>query len=83
MQVKPYRVQFRDMYRKWGSCSSRGSVTLNTALQYLPRHLVEYVIVHELAHLTHLNHDAEFWNKVGEFMADYQAHEQELNEYRL
>lgn len=83
MQVKPYRVQFRDMYRKWGSCSSRGSVTLNTALQFLPRYLVEYIIVHELAHLIYLNHDTEFWNKVGEFMPDYQAYEQELNQYHL
>jgi len=83
MGVKPKRVQMRTMYRKWGSCSSRGTITLNTALYYLPEHLVEYVIVHELAHMFVFDHSPAFWAKVGEYLTDYKALESELDQYRV
>ena len=83
MGVKPKRVQMRTMYRKWGSCSTRGTVTLNTALYYLPNHLVEYVVVHELVHMFVFDHSPTFWAKVGEYLPDYQALERELDGYRV
>ena len=83
MGVKPKRVQMRTMYRKWGSCSTRGTITLNTALYYLPHHLVEYVVVHELAHMFIFDHSPAFWAKVGEFLPDYERFEQELDHYRV
>jgi predicted metal-dependent hydrolase len=83
MDVLVGRVQFRPMTRKWGSCSSLGNITLNSSLFYLPEHLVEYVVVHELVHLLILDHSPRFWAKVGEFMADYEECEQELNGYRV
>src|SRR5690554_3934944 len=58
--VEPGRVQFRDMYRKWGSCSSRGNITLNSALCNLPPELAEYVVLHELVHLRVFNHGRDF-----------------------
>ena len=81
--VAPERIQIRRMMRKWGSCSSRGTVTLNSVLCYLPSALAEYVIVHELVHLLILDHSPAFWSKVAEFMPDYAALEQELNQYHL
>lgn len=83
MGVKPTRVQFRQMTRKWGSCSSRGSITLNEMLCYLPHRLVEYVVVHELAHLTELNHDPAFWALLGSYLPEYAALEDELNAYHV
>jgi hypothetical protein len=83
IQVSPGRIQLRRMVRKWGSCSSRGTVTLNTVLCYLPLPLVEYVIVHELVHLLILDHSPAFWSKVAEFMPDYNVLEHELNQYHL
>ena len=83
LDVQPSRVQFRQMTRKWGSCSAKGSVTLNTAMFYLPQHLVEYVVVHELAHLIELNHSPAFWAILADHLPDYAASEAELNQYRV
>lgn len=83
INVQVGRIQFRPMTRKWGSCSGKGNITLNTALFYVPEHLAEYVIVHELVHILILNHSPAFWAKLGEFLPDYASREQELNRYRV
>ena len=51
----------RLQHSRWGSCSSRRSITLNSKLLFLPEHLVRYIMVHELCHTVHLNHSATFW----------------------
>jgi predicted metal-dependent hydrolase len=71
MDVQPTRISIRPMQRKWGSCSSIGSVTLNAALTTLPPELAEYVIVHELAHLREFNHSPTFWKIVEAHLPDY------------
>lgn len=81
--VRPTRVQFRAMTRKWGSCSTKGSVTLNTALCYVPGHLVEYVIVHELIHMLVFDHGPAFWQKLSEYLPDYAVRERELDTYKV
>lgn len=81
--VNPGRIQFRAMYRKWGSCSSKGTVTLNKALFHLPEHLVEYVVVHELVHLLILDHSPAFWAKVAEFLPNHAQLETELDQFYL
>jgi len=73
MGVKASRVQFRDMRRKWGSCSSKGTVTLNSRLTWLNAELAEYIVCHELAHLIELNHSKKFWAIVEQHMPDYRA----------
>lgn len=73
LDVKATRVQFRDMRRKWGSCSSKGTVTLNSRLTWLDPDLVEYIVCHELAHLIELNHSKKFWAIVEQHMPDYKA----------
>jgi predicted metal-dependent hydrolase len=69
--VTATRVQFRQMVRKWGSCSNRGTVTLNRALCWLPPHLAEYVVVHELVHLIELNHGPAFQKLMTQHMPDW------------
>ena len=81
--VQPGRITLRPMQRKWGSCSQRTHVTLNTALTWLPRHLAEYVILHELAHLQVFNHGKEFKRLMGQHMPDWEARDRELDEYHL
>ncbi len=58
--VKPLGIGFRRMKSKWGSCSSRGKICLNTWLQSLPVELVAFIVYHELAHLRVRNHGPEF-----------------------
>jgi predicted metal-dependent hydrolase len=77
--VAPKRVQIRQMYRKWGSCSSRGTITLNRALCWLPHHLAEYVVVHELIHLIELSHNEKFWALMTQFIPDWQARQDAIH----
>ena len=81
--VKPKRVQFREMRRKWGSCSSRSTVTLNTSLCWLPPHLAEYVVCHELVHLRELNHGPAFQALMSEHLPDWRERERELAAVRF
>lgn len=78
--LQPKRIQFRDMRRKWGSCSSVGNVTLSTRLTWLPTHLAEYVVLHELVHLRVFNHGKEFKAMMSEYMVDWREREKELNQ---
>jgi len=71
--VQPARVAFRDMRRKWGSCSAQGTITLNTRLSWLEAPLAEYIVAHELAHLHELNHSQAFWAVLASVMPDYKA----------
>lgn len=80
MGVNPSRVQFREMTRKWGSCSSKGTVTLNSRLTWLQADLVEYIVCHELAHLIELNHSKQFWALVEQHMPDYKTRLSTLRE---
>lgn len=63
---------------RWASCSSRGNVSLNTKLLFLPPNLVRYVIVHELCHTVHMNHTPEFWRAVASYEPEYRASDNAL-----
>ena len=63
---------------RWGSCSSNGTISLNIGLMNVPEILRDYVIIHELAHLNHMDHSAEFWKEVGEHDKNYQEHRRKL-----
>lgn len=79
--VQPGRVQFREMYRKWGSCSSRGNITLNIGLCRLSPDLAEYIVLHELIHLIEFNHGKAFKTLLTRHMPDWREREQRLDEY--
>jgi Protein of unknown function DUF45 len=77
--LHPKRITLREMFRKWGSCSQRGSVSLNIALCNLPRAWAEYVILHELVHLRIFNHSKEFKAELDRWMPDWRAIEAEMD----
>ena len=65
------RVRLKNTKTRWGSCSKAGNINLSTRLLFAPRDVVEYVIVHELAHLVEMNHSQRFWNLVEKAVPDY------------
>lgn len=81
MGVEYERIEIRNQRTKWGSCSSTGTLGLNWRLMMAPPDVIDYVIVHELAHLEEPNHTDAFWQLVGEYMPEYEAKANWLNEH--
>lgn len=65
---------------RWGSCSSKGSLNFTWRLVMAPQDVIDYVIVHELAHLKIKNHSMEYWREVEQIMPDYRDHKNWLND---
>ena len=75
------KVTIRDQKTRWGSCSSSGTLSFNYRLMYAPPRILDYVVVHELCHLTHMNHSKDFWYMVGSIMPEYKTYRQWLKEH--
>lgn len=74
----PSKLKFRSHQARWGSCSSNQHIILNWKMICLSPVLIDYVIVHELCHLKHLNHSKEFWALVESFFSSYKESKQVL-----
>ncbi len=76
----PPRVLIGDQRRRWGSCARDGTLRFNWRLMMLERELVDYIVVHELAHLNVKNHGEVFWWQVSQVMPDYKDRRRRLRE---
>ncbi len=74
------RVAIRNTKRAWGSCTSLKNLNFSYKLLFLPEHLQDYIIVHELCHLQELNHGAAFWQLVAYSIPNYSECIRELRE---
>ena len=81
MNLRPSSVSFRPMNTRWGSCSSRGKIALNSYLIKAPTWVIDCVLVHELAHLQHMNHSEVFWHLVEMYAPAHKEADQWLKEY--
>ena len=68
-------VSVRNQVSRWGSCSYRGTISLNWRLVLLDPELMDYVILHELAHLKQMNHSNKFWKQLEKYDPLYKKHE--------
>lgn len=71
MQLTPRTLRFKRLKSRWGSCSSKDAINLNYRAIQLPPACIDAILVHELAHLEHLNHGPRFWQLVERFVPDY------------
>ncbi|WP_321419876.1 M48 family metallopeptidase [uncultured Methanomethylovorans sp.] len=81
--VFPRKVAFRQMRTKWGSCSSKGNINLNTYLKHLPERLIEYVVFHEMVHLIEMNHGPRFKKLMQVKFHEHKTLEKQLHGYWL
>jgi len=68
-KYKSFKIESHES--RWGSCSSMRNLTFNWKLMLFPIEAVDYVVIHELCHLEHLNHDRSFWRLVGKLCPNY------------
>ncbi len=80
--VRPSKLTVRGQRSRWGSCSRRGAISLNWRLMMAPGALVDYVVVHELCHLRHMNHSPQFWAMVAGIIPDYRHRRRRLDALR-
>ena len=76
------RTSVRNQRTCWASCSARGTISLNQKLMLIPRHLVRYVLVHELCHTVHLDHSPRFWAHVAAWEPEFNHRRRELRAAR-
>ena len=91
-RLKQLAVKYGFTYRKlslknqktlWGSCSSLNNININIHVMRLPQHLLDYILVHELAHTVHKNHSANFWLAVDQCIGNGKVLSKELRNYRI
>lgn len=82
---KPERIKLSNAKKRWGSCTSKGTTLLNWRIVMAPMQVVDYLVVHELSHLIHLNHSTAFWQLVAKIIPDYQEEKDWLkkNGYKI
>ncbi|MGM0845728.1 MAG: M48 family metallopeptidase [Bacillota bacterium] len=74
-KTKPHTIRITDSKTTWGTCDANRKLTFNWKLAMAPREVIDYVVVHEMCHMVHLNHDRSFWRLVGKIVPDYKEKE--------
>lgn len=80
MGVTYFKITIREQKTRWGSCSSKGNLNFNWKLVLMPMEILDYVVVHELAHRKEMNHSPKFWKVVEEILPDYKVRRKYLKE---
>lgn len=81
MNLFPTSIKYRKNKRTWGSCNYKNGLNFNILLMKFPIELMEYVIIHELAHIQHKNHSKKFWNLVEFYCPDYKKREKKFKNF--
>lgn len=74
-------IRIKNQKTRWGSCSSKGNLSFNYKIIFLPKYLADYIIVHELCHFKEMNHSQRFWSLVAEQIPDHKIRRKEVHLY--
>lgn len=85
INCQPQKITIKAQKKRWGSCSSKGNLNFNWRVIMAPEMVVDYLVVHEMCHLVHLNHSRDFWHLVATIIPDYKERRNWLkkNGYKL
>lgn len=78
MKLYPKEVKINSAKTRWGSCSNKGVINFSWLLVMANEAAIDYVVIHELSHLKHMNHSRDFWRLVGQYEPDYKKRREEL-----
>lgn len=78
-----YRIELRSQRTRWGSCSAKGTLSINCACARLPTALLAYVVAHEICHLRHMDHSPAFYQTLAAVMPDAAVRQKELSRHRI
>ena len=81
LKLEPKEFKIDESKSRWGTCNSDKKLTFNYRLVMAPIECIDYVVVHELCHLKHMNHDRSFWRLVGSVLPDYKERQDYLKKY--
>ncbi len=82
MGIRHGNIKVNSAKSRWGSCNRKGDINFTYRLIFVPEELIDYVVVHELAHIRELNHSADFWSIVEQAMPDYKLRRKRLKEFQ-
>jgi len=80
-QVPAGKIRITSARTRWGSCSSKNTLSFSWRLIMTPLNVIDYVVIHELAHIIHHNHSKRFWSLVEKWMPDYKERRKQLRQY--
>lgn len=83
MQITYRSISLKQQKSRWGSCSSQARLNFNWRLTHFAPEIIDYVIIHELAHRVHMDHSRDFWRLVAKFDPEYQKHKKSLKQAAL
>ena len=81
MDLFPSSISYRKNKRTWGSCNYKNGLNFNILLMKFPIEIMEYVIIHELAHIKYKNHSKDFWNLVAIYCPNYKEIEKKFKNF--
>lgn len=84
-KTKPRSIRISSNKSSWGTCNSRYELTFNWKLAMAPIEVIDYVVVHEMCHMVHLNHERSFWRLVGKILPEYEQSKKwlELSSWKM
>ncbi|MDZ4965188.1 DUF45 domain-containing protein, partial [Clostridium perfringens] len=78
--LKPSKIIIKNQKSLWGSCNSKKEIRLNWRLVLMPYFVIDYIIIHELCHIIHMNHSKDFWDLVKQYCPNYKESKNWLKE---
>lgn len=81
--VKPKSIKVKEQKKRWASCTSTRDLLFNWRCAMAPANVLDYIVVHEMCHMIHLNHSKEFWDLVERVMPDYRDRKEWLKNYGI